>query len=55
MQTLRMAVKKVKEYKHLLDPIEWLLNDIKNYLNRGDSNEGITTQSIIGMNTLFRG
>ena len=43
MQTLRTAIKKKKECEHLSDPIEQLLNDIKNYLNGGDSNEGITT------------
>ena len=55
MQTLRMAIKKVNECKYLSNQIEWMLNDIENYLNGGDLNEGMTTQSIIGMNVIFQG
>ena len=52
---LRTALIKVKEYKYLVVAMELLLNDIDEYLSGGDSYEGVTTQSIIGIQLIFRG
>ena len=54
-QMLRTALMKVKECTHLVEAIDLLLNDINDYLNGGDLYDGITTQSLIGMQSLFRG
>ena len=54
-QTLRIALMKVKECTHLVEAINLLLNDINNYLNGRDPYDGITMQSLIGMQSLFRG
>ena len=55
IQTLKTALRKVKDCNHLHNQIEWMLEDIEQYLNSGEPYEGVTIQKAIGMNTLFRG
>ena len=55
IQTLKTALRKVKDCDHLSNQIEWMLQDIERYLNSREPYEGVTTQSVIGMNALFRG
>ena len=54
-KSLRIALIKVKECQHLAVVIELLLNDIDEYLSGGDPYEGVTMQSIIGIQSIFRG
>ena len=46
---------KVKDRTHLTEAIDLLLNDIDEYLKGGDSYDGVTTQSLIGIYSIFRG
>ena len=55
IQTLKIALRKVKDCDHLSNQIEWILEDIEYYLNSREPYEGVTTQSMIGMNALYRG
>jgi hypothetical protein len=55
LEKLSNNIKKIKNIEHLDKPIEWMLQDIEQYLNKDKENEGKTTQSIIGIKNLFRG
>ena len=55
IQTLKTALRKVKDCNHLQNQIEWMLEDIEQYLNSGAPYEGVTTQKAIGMKAIFQG
>ena len=55
MQSLQKDIKKLKNHNHLEESIILMLNKIEIYLNGGVLTERCTTQSIIGMDVLFRG
>ena len=55
MQSLKSDMQKVKNCIHIEEPVNLMLTDIENYLQGGEPTDGCTTQSIIGMNALFRG
>ena len=49
------ALQKVKNIEYLQDKIDWILQDIKQYFERMEGVEGSTTQSIAGIEHLYRG
>ena len=55
MLKLDDALRKVKNIEHLQDEIDWMLQDIKQYFERMEGVEGNTTQSIVGIENLYRG
>ena len=55
VKTLGEKLKKVEKIDHLSNQIEWMLNDIKQCLNRSEEAEGYTTQIIVGISNHFRG
>ena len=48
------ALQKVKNIEYLQDKIDWMLQVIKQYFERMEGVEGSTTQSIAGIEHLYR-
>ena len=44
-----MLLRKIKNWEHLKNEIEWIIQDILNYIHSNQDQYGNTTLSVIGM------
>ena len=54
LDNLKKDIRKMNNIEHLNEPIERILKELEQYLNNNENYEGMTMQSIIGMNYVFR-